>query len=97
MIKKLIKFFIRQLKKLIPDLFDLIVLSYEVGHIKPEQQIYAMIETHFKCDMKEMLFIGDHPVLDVEKPISLGMNARIINRHQEQNLLDVLGDLITRQ
>ena len=75
MIKKLIKFFIRQLKKLIPDLFDLIVLSYEVGHIKPEQQIYAMIETHFKCDMKEML----------------------INRHQEQNLLDVLGDLITRQ
>ena len=47
--------------------------------------------------MKEMLFIGDHPVLDVEKPISLGMNARIINRHQEQNLLDVLGDLITRQ
>ena len=85
----LARYYGEQLKKLIPDLFDLIVLSYEVGHIKPEQQIYAMIETHFKCDMKEMLFIGDHPVLDVEKPISLGMNARIINRHQKQNLLDV--------
>lgn len=93
----LARYYGEQLKKLIPDLFDLIVLSYEVGHIKPEQQIYAMIETHFKCDMKEMLFIGDHPVLDVEKPISLGMNAKILNRHQEQNLLDVLGDLILGQ
>lgn len=93
----LARYYGEQLKKLIPDLFDLIVFSYEVGHIKPEQQIYEMIETHFKCDMSEMLFIGDHPVLDVEKPISLGMNARIINRHQEENLLDILDDLISRQ
>lgn len=83
-----------QIKQLLPDLFDFIVFSYEVGHIKPEQQIYEMIQAHFKCEMKEMLFIGDHPVLDVEKPISLRMNARLIDRHQEQNLLDVLGDLI---
>ena len=91
----LARYYGEQLKKLIPDLFGLIVFSYEVGHIKPEQDIYEMIQIHFKCDMKEMLFIGDHPVLDVGKPISLGMNARIINRHQEQNLFDVLGDLIS--
>ena len=47
--------------------------------------------------MSEMLFIGDHSILDVQKPISLGMDARLINRHQEQNLLDVLADLISNK
>ncbi len=84
-----------QLKKLLPNLFDFIVFSYDVNHIKPEQQIYEMVQAHFNCDMPEMLFIGDNPILDVEKPISLGISARIINRHQEQNLFDVLGDLIS--
>lgn len=83
-----------QLKRLIPDLFDFIVFSYEVTLIKPEQQIYEMIQTHFNCDMAEMLFIGDHPILDVEKPISLGMSARLIQRHNEQHLSDIIGDLI---
>ena len=41
-----------------------------------------------------MLFIGDHPILDVEKPISLGMSARLIERHKYQKLLDVVNDLI---
>ncbi|MCT8088720.1 HAD family hydrolase [Acinetobacter sp. C_4_1] len=83
-----------QLKKLIPDLFDFIVFSYEVGYIKPEQQIYEMIQTHFNCDMAEMLFIGDHPILDVEKPLSLGMSARLIQLHNEQYLPDIIDDLI---
>lgn len=83
-----------QLKKLIPDLFDFIVFSYEVGFIKPEQKIYEMIQTHFNCDMAEMIFIGDHPILDVEKPISLGMSARLIQRHNQQHLSDIIYDLI---
>lgn len=85
-----------QLKRLIPDLFDFIVFSYEVSLIKPEQQIYEMIQTHFNCDMAEMLFIGDHPILDVEKPISLGMSARLIQRHNEQHLSDIMDDLINK-
>ena len=43
-------------------------LSYEIGAIKPEDYIYEVIKTHFNCEMSEMLFIGDHPVLDVENP-----------------------------
>lgn len=86
----------KQLKILLPSLFDAIVFSYEVGTIKPEQQIYETIKTHFGCEMSEMLFIGDHPVLDVETPISLGMSARLIERHKDQKLLDVIGDLILR-
>ncbi len=47
--------------------------------------------------MSEMLFIGDHPVLDVEKPISLGMNARLIQRVKGEQLSDVIGDLTSRK
>lgn len=46
--------------------------------------------------MSEILFIGDHPILDVEKPISLGMDARLIQRHKKQLLTNVIGDLILR-
>ena len=83
-----------QLRKLLPDFLDAVVFSYEVGAIKPEHQIYKVIQAHFGCDFPEMLFIGDHPILDVETPISLGMKARLIERHKNQRLLDVMGDLI---
>lgn len=82
-----------QLKNLLPSLFDVVVFSYEVGAIKPEQQIYEVIKAHFDCEMSEMLFIGDHPVLDVEKPISLGINARLIQHFNGQQLSNVIGDL----
>lgn len=83
-----------QLRKLLPDFFDVVVFSYEVGAIKPEQQIYEVIQAYFGCEFSEILFIGDHPILDVETPISLGMSASLIERHKYQQLLDVVDDLI---
>lgn len=83
-----------QLRKLLPDFFDAVVFSYEVGAIKPEQQIYEVIQAYLGCEFSEILFIGDHPILDVETPISLGMSARLIERHKYQQLLDVVDDLI---
>lgn len=83
-----------QLKKILPNLFDVVVFSYEVGAIKPEQEIYGVIQSFFCCEFSEMLFIGDHPVLDVETPISLGMSARLIERDKGQKLLDVIHDLL---
>ncbi len=83
-----------RLKTIFPSIFDAVFLSYEVGAIKPDQQIYEVIKAHFSCEMTEILFIGDHPILDFEKPISLGMSARLIERHSEQNLSDVIHDLI---
>lgn len=83
-----------QLKKILPDFFDIVVCSYEVGAIKPDQKIYEVIQSYFGCEYSEMLFIGDHPILDVETPLSLGMSARLIERHKNQKLLDVVSDLI---
>lgn len=69
---------------------DIAQLAKIFGAIKPEQQIYKVIQAHFGCEFSEMLFIGDHPILDVEMPLSLGMSARLIERHKNQKLLDVV-------
>lgn len=83
-----------QLRKLLPDVFDTVAFSYEVGAIKPDHQIYDVIQTYFGCDFSGMLFIGDHPILDVETPLSLGMSARLIERQKNQKLLSVIQELI---
>lgn len=74
--------------------FDAIAFSYEIRAIKPEYQIYEMIQTNFGCEFLEMLFIGDHPILEVKTLLTLGMLARLIERHKNQKPLDVMGDLI---
>lgn len=87
-----------QLKTILPqNLFDVLVLSYEVDAIKPERSIYETLRTKLDCQMYEALFIGDNPILDVEVPISLGMSARLIERKKMQSLSDVLSDLLLKQ
>lgn len=44
--------------------------------------------------MSDILFIGDHPILDVETPISLGIQARSIDINNNQNLANVLSDFL---
>ena len=36
-----------RLKTIFPSIFDAVFLSYEVGAIKPDQQIYEVIKAHF--------------------------------------------------
>lgn len=84
-----------KLKTILPkNLFDVLVLSYEVDAIKPEISIYEALRKKLNCQMCEALFIGDNPILDVDVPIALGMSARLIERNKMQNLSDVLGDLL---
>lgn len=68
--------------------------SYEAGTIKPELQIYEKIRSHFSCEMSDMLFIGDHPILDVEQPIYLGMSAKLIERNKKQSLNTILNQIL---
>lgn len=83
-----------KLKKILPNLFDELILSYEIGSIKPDTKIYEAIQMRLNCDMKDILFIGDNEILDVEKPRSLGMSARLIQRNETQTLNDVLRDIL---
>lgn len=81
-----------KLKTILPNLFDTLIFSYEVGAIKPELNIYKVLSKELICPMSDMLFIGDHPILDVEVPLSLGMSARLIKRDEQQTLAGTLSD-----
>lgn len=74
--------------------FDVSILSYEVGEIKPNTQIYNILIERLGCQMSDVLFIGDHPHLDVEKPLELGMSAKLIDRKNHQKIQDILSNYI---
>jgi HAD superfamily hydrolase (TIGR01549 family) len=78
---------------LLPNI-DAYALSYEVGAIKPESQIYQHLIDQLECHAKDVLFIGDTPLADYSGPNEFGMSARLIDRKNGQKLADVLADII---
>jgi HAD superfamily hydrolase (TIGR01549 family) len=71
-------------------------LSYELGTIKPEAQIYESILSRFNCEPNQCLFIGDTFEADYAGPMAVGMKALHLTRsgatqpHQISSLVDVL-------
>lgn len=74
-------------------------LSYELGTIKPEAQIYEWILSRFDCEPDQCLFIGDTFEADYTGPIAVGIKALHLTRggatqpHQISSLVDVLTHL----
>ena len=63
------------LRGLVPDGADAEVLSYEVGHIKPEPEIYQLVVERLAVPASRILFVGDTPKADIEGPRASGMQA----------------------
>lgn len=61
---------ILQQKKLellgIKDYFDCIVYSGETPYRKPQTEIFNIVCDSLKIPAKEMMFVGDHPLFDVD-------------------------------
>jgi HAD superfamily hydrolase (TIGR01549 family) len=55
-------------------------LSYELGTIKPETQMYESILSRFNCEAEQCLFIGDTFEADYSGPIAMGMKALHLTR-----------------
>lgn len=74
-------------------------LSYELGFIKPEMQIYNSVLQRFDCMPHECLFVGDTFEADYAGPTSAGMNAFHLTRsgashpHEIGSVIDVLAYL----
>jgi HAD superfamily hydrolase (TIGR01509 family) len=67
----------------LPDTPDAVILSYEVGLLKPDPAIF-----HLACDRlgflpAEILFVGDTPSADIEGPRAIGMPAMLIADFEE--------------
>lgn len=66
---------------LMPQFNFLRCLSYEVGAIKPEPEIYQWILERSSLKPEEILFVGDTRVADFEGPMACGFNARQLVRN----------------
>lgn len=72
-------------------------LSYEVGFIKPEENMYRYLINTANVHPAECLFVGDSLPLDYQGPIQAGMralhlvrNQPIKNEHSINSLTEVL-------
>lgn len=72
-------------------------MSYEVGFIKPEPEIYRTVTEIAQVDPGECLFVGDTLLADYEGPRQYGMRARHLIRGQPSNgdTVNSLGDILT--
>jgi len=80
-------------RQLLPGL-DGYALSYEVGAAKPDRAIYAAVCESLGSHPRDVLFIGDSKRCDVLGPQGFGMQARWLDRHGGQTLMDVLKGVI---
>jgi len=69
--------------QLLPQFNFMRFLSYEVGYIKPEAQIYQQIVDDSGFSGASCLFVGDTFIADYEGPIKHGFQARHLVRGQK--------------
>jgi HAD superfamily hydrolase (TIGR01549 family) len=71
------------LEQLLPDVPFVKCFSYDVGYIKPEQEIYQWIVDRAKVDPAHCLFVGDTLLADYEGPTQFGFRAKHLIRGAE--------------
>ncbi|MBM5570534.1 MULTISPECIES: HAD family hydrolase [Deefgea] len=73
---------------------DVYAMSYELGCIKPEPQIYQYVLDKLNLPANECIFIGDSEYADQDGPIAMGMDGRLVSRQRGQKLMDALADIL---
>jgi FMN phosphatase YigB (HAD superfamily) len=68
------------IERLLPQIPLLKCLSYEVGYIKPEREIYGWLTEQADVTPDQCLFVGDTWLADYEGPKQFGFHARHLNR-----------------
>ncbi|WP_162419704.1 HAD family hydrolase [Microvirga brassicacearum] len=71
----------------LPDPPDAVVLSYQVGLIKPDPAIFWLVCDWLHLRPAQILFVGDTQSSDVDGPRSIGMPAMLISEF-ENHLTD---------
>jgi hypothetical protein len=79
----------------LPDTPDAVILSYEVGFMKPDPAIFHLVCDRLGLSPAEILFVGDTPSADIEGPRATGMPATLITDFEEHSRRDVhrIGEL----
>ena len=70
------------------DLFESIVISGEVGRIKPHPQIFETLLEQMQVTPESCLYIGDNWLADIQGPKRLGMQAIHLRQHEAYETFD---------
>ncbi|MBJ6360334.1 HAD family hydrolase [Paenibacillus sp. GCM10012307] len=62
--------------------FDTIIVSEEAGVKKPDAKIFELAMNRLNVKPENCIFVGDHPVNDIEGAAAVGMNAVWIQVNQ---------------
>jgi putative hydrolase of the HAD superfamily len=65
--------------------FDLIIVSEEAGIKKPDPRIFEMAIKQLEVKPEECIYIGDHPVNDIEGAAKIGMETIWMKVNQPWN------------
>jgi HAD superfamily hydrolase (TIGR01509 family) len=73
----------------LPDAPDAVILSYEVGLVKPDPAIFRLVCDRLGLRPAEILFVGDTPSADVEGPRTVGMPAMLISEFESSGQFEL--------
>ena len=73
---------------------DVCAWSCEVGHIKPEREIFEHAISSFQVPAESVLMVGDTPSSDVEGAMAAGMSACHLDRTGTSNCPGRIGTLL---
>ena len=65
------------------NIFDLVLVSYEVGAVKPNNLMYEVALKKFKVKPNEVVMVGDTLEDDVLAPEKLGIHGIVIDRKKK--------------
>ena len=60
-------------------LFDVVVVSGDIGVYKPDRRIFDEAARRLGVENRQVLFVGDHPVNDIDGALGAGMYAIRMN------------------
>ncbi|MFY9484783.1 MAG: HAD family hydrolase [Patescibacteria group bacterium] len=60
--------------------FDYLVLSYEAGFVKPEREVFEMVQKEFCVPAQSILMVGDSRTSDFLPTKALGWQALLVDR-----------------
>jgi putative hydrolase of the HAD superfamily len=83
--------------------FDQIIFAKELGSQKPAHLPFKEAIKQFKVDPKLALFVGDHPINDIQSACDVGMDTMWIDHLDNNNMVstykitdaNILADTIT--
>jgi HAD superfamily hydrolase (TIGR01509 family) len=79
----------------LPDTPEAVILSYEVGLVKPDPAIFHLVCGRLGLQPAEILFVGDTPSADIDGAQAIGMSAMHISDFESYSRRDVhkIGEL----